>query len=425
LELDLDTDQALAVEALVRRNLPEPEPTDADVRRWLDRRDTWRDSPPRDQLVGVNDLTLDFYERCLTNSWARNYIAERFGQDLAGSTYRPGYAPDGWTGLVQHLRRHGVSDDDMLAVGVALRASTGRLIDRFRDRAMFPITDPNTAAVLGFVGRRNPAHRDEDRRGPKYLNTAETALFSKGEQLFVAGQLRPDTVPVITEGPFDAVAVTIATGGDHIGVAALGTSLTAQQVQQLRGRQRPIVATDPDLAGRVAAERDYWLLTSHGLDPSFAGLPDGRDPADLIAAGRAGDLVAALDSARPLAETLIDERLAHLAANQAAIEAVGVLAAQPPEHWTAGAEYIAERAGIPSSVIRSALVGMSRYWNADRRRAAERHLAQAGGVKRRLADAAGGEALARQPERADSTTRPGYSRLHPSPASGRPANVDR
>ncbi|HEY3408712.1 MAG TPA: toprim domain-containing protein, partial [Propionicimonas sp.] len=302
---------------------------------------------------------------------------------------------------------------------------TGRVIDRFRDRAMFPITDPNNQAVLGFVGRRNPAHRDEDQRGPKYLSTAETALFSKGEQLFVAGQLRPDTVPVITEGPFDALAVTIATGGSHIGVAALGTSLTPQQVLQLRGHKQPIVATDADLAGKVAAERDYWILTSFGVDPSFANLPDGRDPADLIASGRAGELDAALDSARALAETLIDERLDHLAANQAAIEAVGVLAAQPPEHWTAGAEYIAGRAGIPSSIIRSALVGIVRHWNADRRRAAEHQLAKASEVKQRLAAAARGAAAARLPERPDGTTRWGQRREDTAPAPGRPARVDR
>ncbi|HEY3411098.1 MAG TPA: toprim domain-containing protein, partial [Propionicimonas sp.] len=383
------------------------------------------DSPPRDRLVQVNNLTLDFYECRLTDSWARNYIADRFGQDLAGTTYRPGYAPDGWTGLVHHLRRQGVSDDEMLEAGVALRASTGRLIDRFRDRAMFPITDPNNTAVLGFVGRRNPAHGDEDRHGPKYLNTAETALFSKGDQLYVAGKLTPDTVPVITEGPFDALAVTIATGGSHIGVAALGTSLTVQQVLQLHGQQRPIVATDPDFAGRVAAERDYWLLTSQGHDPSLAVLPDGFDPADLIASGRTGELAAALHSGRPLAETLIDERLDHLAANPAAIEAVGVLAAQPPEQWTAGAEYISNRAGVPSSVIRSALVGMTRHWNADRRRAAEHQLAQAGQVKQRLAAAASGAASARLPERSDAATRWGRSRKDPSPAPGRPVSLDR
>ncbi len=425
IEIDLDTDHALAIEALVRRNLPEPEPTDAEVRRWLDRRDTWRDSPPRDQLVRVNDLTLDFYERCLADSWARSYIANRFGQDLAGTTHRPGYAPDGWMELVYHLRRHGVSDDEMLEAGVALRARTGHLIDRFRDRAVFPITDPHNDAVLGFVGRRNPTHGDEDRRGPKYLNTAETALFSKGEQLFVAGQLAPDTVPVITEGPFDALAVTIATGGSRVGVAALGTSLTVQQVLQLRGHLQPIVATDSDLAGRVAAERDYWLLASQGYDPSVAGLPDGFDPADLIASGRADQLVAALDSARPLAESLIDERLAHLASNQAAIEAVSVLAAQPPEHWTAGAQYISDRAGIPSSVIRSALVGMSRNWNADRRRAAEHHMGQAGEIRQRLAHAARRAGSATHHEVAKTPTPSGYDRQTPSPTMSRPASVDR
>ena len=88
---------------------------------------------------------------------------------------RQGYAPAGWTNLVSHLRRHGVNDEEMLAAGLATTASTGRLIDRFRDRAVFPIT--HAGQVLGFVGRRHPDLTDDDHAGPKYLNTAQTTLF--------------------------------------------------------------------------------------------------------------------------------------------------------------------------------------------------------------------------------------------------------
>ncbi len=319
-EPDLDAEQALAIEAIVRRGLPAPEPTDAEIRAMLERRDTWRDSPPLDRLIRVNDLTADYYQQRYTDSWARGYVTERFGHDLTGSEVRPGYAPDSWTALVTHLHRHGVTDEEMLAAGVATRASTGRLIDRFRDRVTFPITNPD-GHIVGFVGRRNPDHTDQDGHGPKYLNTAETALYRKGDQLFTAGHLSPDTIPVLTEGPFDAIAVTIAAAGSHTGVAALGTSLTNQQAAQLRGQlHQPIVATDPDLAGRIAAERDYWLLAAQGLDPRFARLPEGQDPAELARAD-AGLLTAALRSAGTLGNQLIDERLDHLPTNQAALEA--------------------------------------------------------------------------------------------------------
>ena len=98
-----------------------------------------------------------------------------------------GQAPAGWNNLVRHLRRHGVTDEEMLAAGVASTASTGRLIDRFRDRVMFPVI--RRGEVLGVVGRRHPNLTDQDKGGPKYLNTANTPLFHKGAQLFGANGL--------------------------------------------------------------------------------------------------------------------------------------------------------------------------------------------------------------------------------------------
>ena len=195
----------------------------------------------------------------------------------------------------------------MMITGVAVTASTGRLIDRFRDRVVFPII--HDGKVLGFVGRRHPDLSDVDRAGPKYLNTGDTPLFHKGAQLFGAlqDQLSDGAIPVIVEGPMDAIAVTLASRGRYIGVAPLGTSLTDEQAHQLAriGRQ-PIVATDADLAGRIAAERDFWMLSCYRLDPLHARLPDGTDPADLLALGGPTALTEALTAAQPLAEQLLD-----------------------------------------------------------------------------------------------------------------------
>ncbi|MCA0295263.1 MAG: relaxase domain-containing protein [Actinobacteria bacterium] len=423
-EPDLDAEQALAIEAIVRRGLPAPEPTDAEIRAMLERRDAWRDSPPLDRLIRVNDLTADYYQQRYTDSWARGYVTERFGHDLTGSEVRPGYAPDSWTALVTHLHLHGVTDEEMLAAGVATRASTGWLIDRFRDRVTFPITNPD-GHIVGFVGRRNPVHTDADGHGPKYLNTAETALYRKGDQLFTAGHLSPDTIPVLTEGPFDAIAVTIAAAGSHTGVAALGTSLTNQQAAQLRGQlHQPIVATDPDLAGRIAAERDYWLLAAQGLDPRFARLPEGQDPAELARAD-AGLLTAALRSAGTLGNQLIDERLDHLPTNQAALEAATVVAAQPPERWTAGVEYIAERTDLPATLIRAALVGLVRTWNEDPRRSADQHLGRVAETKERLTTPDPDEALASRGEQADPNRQRKLPERRIENAAQRSTNVPR
>jgi DNA primase len=94
---------------------------------------------------------------------------------------------------VDHLRRHGVTDEEMMITGVAVTARTGQLIDRFRDRVIFPII--HDGQVLGFVGRRRPNLTDFDRAGPKYLNTGDTPLFHKGAQLFGVLKHQPLSAP--------------------------------------------------------------------------------------------------------------------------------------------------------------------------------------------------------------------------------------
>jgi hypothetical protein len=274
----------LAVAALVRGVAGPPKQTDADIDRMFTRTIAWRQcAVSRDRMIQINQMTLAHFRSHFPASWGQAYLVDRFGQDLTDDQrFRPGQAPAGWTSLVHHMRRRGVTDQEMIVAGVATVASTGRLIDRFRDRVVFPII--HNQEILGFVGRRHPDLTDADRGGPKYLNTADTPLFHKGAQLFgaVEEHLAEGGVPVIVEGPMDAIAVTVASGGRHIGVAALGTSLTDEQASQLaRIGQNPIVATDADIAGRVAAERDFWLLTPYRLDPRYAQLPEGSDPADL------------------------------------------------------------------------------------------------------------------------------------------------
>jgi DNA primase len=270
----------------------------------------------------------------------------------------------------------------------AIGASTGRLIDRFRDRVMFPII--HNGEILGFVGRRHPDRSGADRGGPKYLNTAETPLFHKGAQLFgaVEEHLTACGVPVIVEGPMDAIAVTLAGGGRYIGIAPLGTSLTDEQASQLaRIGKHPIVATDADIAGRVAAERDFWMLTAHRLDPRYARLPDGSDPADLQALHGPAALTTVLDQARPLGDRLIEERLTSLPPDQARLEAARVVAARPPECWDQGSSTISSRLNFPLPAVRQTLLAHVKDWNIDPRRAATRALTGVSGVKRRLAEA--------------------------------------
>jgi DNA primase catalytic core len=381
----------LAVAALVRGVAGPPEQTDAEIHRMFTRAMAWQEWPiSRDRMIKINQMALSYFRSQFPSSWGQAYLADRFGQDLTDDPrFRPGQAPAGWTGLVNHLRSRGVTSKEMTAAGVASVARTGRLIDRFRDRVVFPIM--NNGEILGFVGRRHPDLTDTDRGGPKYLNTADTPLFHKGAQLFSANNVdvAAGGIPVIVEGPIDALAVTLAGGGRYIGVAPLGTSLTDEQASQLAAvGGNPIVATDSDIAGRVAAERDFWILTSYRLDPRYAPLPEGTDPADLLALNGPAALTTVLDQAGPLGERLVEERLTSLPPDQAQLEAARVVAARPPAGWDQGSNTISSRLNLPLPAVRQTLLAHVMDWNLDPRRAAANPLHSVNQVKKRLAEAA-------------------------------------
>ncbi len=310
---DGDLEQELWHAFRQRQAMPPWEPSDEQLERALTRAADAEFSPVTpERIAALNEQAARFYQHTYLGSWAQTYLTDRLGADVTDDpATRPGYAPTGWTTLTTHLRRHGATDNELLAAGLARQASTGRLIDTFRDRLVLPIHHHprypgQTSQIVGFIGRRNPDtdHHDTDQRetgsdaaikaGPKYLNTAETVLFAKGDQLYGmaehAGRLAAGATPVLVEGPIDALAITLASP-DHVGVAPLGTALTDTQADTLipylpttadragaAGTAGVIVATDPDLAGQLAAERDYWMLTARGGDPDTPPSPPARTP---------------------------------------------------------------------------------------------------------------------------------------------------
>ncbi|MHB1010306.1 MAG: MobF family relaxase [Propionibacteriaceae bacterium] len=373
----VDADLALA--ALIHQNLGRPEATDADIRRMFARADAWRDCPiPRDRFLHINQLTQDYYASQLPGSWAQTYLDERFHTDLTGHPQiQPGSAPAGWTSLVRHLRAHGVSDDEMVIAGVAIRTRrTKSLIDQFRDRVVFPITDP-TGAILGFVGRRHPDASDDV---PKYLNTPETALFHKGDQFY--GTWQAHTIPVIVEGPMDAIAVTLSSRGRYSGLAPLGTSLTDQQAELLYGQGEIIIATDADAAGHKASARDYWQLTAWGTDPSRAPIPSGSDPASILTNEGAATLASILAHATPMATQMIHELTCEGSTAAAISAAAAALAASPIATWPDGIALISRALDAPPETVRTALADEARKWNADPRKAAEQGIAREAETRR-------------------------------------------
>jgi DNA primase catalytic core len=308
-----------------------------------------REQVGRERILELNQQAADFFVGHYRDAWAAGYVAERLGSDLVGDDrFTVGYAPDGWTALTEHLRDHGASDAEIVTAGLGAYASTGRVIDRYRDRVMFPIHSGEH--IVGWVGRRSPTRDDDDKAGPKYLNTPETEVFTKGRELLGltegAAALATGAIPVLVEGPIDAYAVTLAGGGQYVGVAALGTAFTDTHADLLLpylgdGRPGVIVATDPDRAGQAAADRAFWRLAARGDCPCHLSLPDGRDPAAIFQVDGRAALRHRLVNAGSLATTIIEARIAPYADRLDTVEgavlatrrAAQVVAALPPNAW--------------------------------------------------------------------------------------------
>jgi len=391
-------DEALFHAARHREYAPAPDLDAFDIERQLVEANRWdHASVPRERLLELNEMAADYFTAGYADSWGPAYVTGRLGTDLTDHpTFRPGYARAGWTNLTDHLRRLGVDDQEILAAGLGRVASTGRIIDQFRDRLVMPIR--NGDEIHGFIGRRNPTMADDRKAGPKYLNTPATDLFDKSAQLFglSEGRAALDTgaTPVLVEGFFDAIAVSVAGDGQYVGVAPLGTSFTQSQANQLRpyiGADRPgvTVATDADLAGEIAAQRAFWMLTARGDTPRHVAMWGGQDPAEVFEHAGPTVLRARLNDTAPLARQLLDERLNHLGEeSQALLERAAVIAAQPPHTWMEQIEYVAELTNPGPGIVEQAVADAARRWTLDSIGEAQGQIGNLATVRARLHRAA-------------------------------------
>ena len=240
-------------------------------------------------LLAVCAAAADFYTDQLVGSFVPGYLGARgLAAVLTGDApYLIGYAPAGWTGLVDQLRGDGHTDAAIVDAGLALRTRRGSLVDRFRDRMMLAVRAED-GAVAAFIGRANPHTARGDT--PKYLNCPQTAVYRKGDVLFGLAEARAALAgphrPVLVEGAVDALAVWAATGGAVPVVAPSGTALTGGHVDALTRhvdfRERGIVvAFDADLGGRLGATRAFDALRAATDRILAADLPAGCDPAGL------------------------------------------------------------------------------------------------------------------------------------------------
>ncbi len=257
-------------------------------------------------LYDVIEAACVFFEAQLQEGRAaRDYVKSRGLDEAAAKRFRLGYAPQSGTALIGHLTAKNVTMDDMIAAGLVRPADEERPTrDFFFNRLMFPITDPR-GRVVAFGGRGLTADAK-----PKYVNTGDTALFSKGRQLYNFATARPAGLTaqtiVVAEGYMDVIALVRA--GFEASVAPLGTALTEDQLHLLwRVAPEPVMAFDGDEAGLNAAHRAARLALPNlrpGHSLRFAFLPKGEDPDSLIRASGASAMQTTLDAAEPLARVL-------------------------------------------------------------------------------------------------------------------------
>lgn len=235
---------------------------------------------------------------------ARAYLAERgIGTDLA-DRYGLGYGGDG-RGLMAELARRHVPAEVAEAVGLVLPSHHGAgWYERFRGRLVFPVFNLDSAPIA-FSARRLPP--DED--GPKYVNSPESPIYTKGDAVFGLVQarqaIRHAHAAVLVEGNFDVLAMAAA-GVGHV-VAPLGTALTPQQLRVLRRFcERVVLCFDGDEAGRKASRRAVGLLIEAGIEGDVVALADGQDPDTLLRGGGAEAVVAAIGRARPMVSYLLE-----------------------------------------------------------------------------------------------------------------------
>ena len=247
---------------------------------------------------------------------ARDYLAQRGVSAEMVAQFRLGYAPDGRDALRQALLKEGITDAQLGKAGLIGTSEQGQVYDRFRHRLIFPITDAG-GHVIAFGGRI----LDKDDKGAKYLNSPETELFHKGNNLYNFRTARravdAKTPLLVAEGYMDVIA--LAQAGFATAVAPLGTALTENHLQLLwKSCDAPILCLDGDAAGQRAMWRSAELALPHlrpGKTLKFCTLPQGQDPDDLLKNQGAAALQSLLDAAQPLSRVILQHHVQTIGAD--------------------------------------------------------------------------------------------------------------
>lgn len=260
-------------------------------------------------LLEVTSMAEAFYRQQLRVSSdkerAVNYLQKRGISGDDAKKFGIGFAPEGWNGLLTELKKHDIPENELLEAGLLSESDNHRRYDRFRDRIMFPIRN-RKGDTIGFGGRIL------DQGEPKYLNSPETPIFKKGEEVYGLYELRKYCRDyneiIVVEGYMDVVMLSHY--GIENSVATLGTAVGRRQIELLlRYTSKIVFCFDGDRAGRGAAHKamdeSFSVLTA-GKEVSFLFLPEGEDPDSYVKTHGKEAFQNLVDQATPLSQFLFE-----------------------------------------------------------------------------------------------------------------------
>lgn len=256
------------------------------------------------QLYKINELASQFFGSCLANNGqAREYLASRGIGDETIKKFKIGYAPNQWEGLLNFFKQKSITGAVLEKAGLAISNEKGGHYDRFRNRVIFPIIDLKDR-VLGFGARVL------DSSLPKYINSPETVIYSKGRNLYGLNLSKEDIKKhkhaLVVEGYLDFI-IPYQAGINNI-IATLGTALTIDQIKLLKRFANTVVMVyDPDEAGEAASLRNLDLFISEDVNVYIAELPSGLDPDNYIRKHGAEEFSRLIKSSKNLFDYKLDK----------------------------------------------------------------------------------------------------------------------
>jgi len=321
----------------------------------------------RERLLKLLERATAFYERYRWDAAeaepARRYLAGRGLSEQVLRDFRIGYAPKAWDRVMTAAMRDGFTEQELAGAGLGRRGRQGGFGDLFRGRIMFPLADAR-GRVLGFGAR---AMRDD--QGPKYMNTPEGELYHKRRQLFGIDRARAAVAKarqvIVVEGYTDVLA--LHAGGVAHSVAIMGTALTPEQFAELAraaGQDGTVMlALDADRAGLDAMLRAARAAEEKRIDLMVVEMPEGKDPADLVAEGGAGAFTQLLERAISVPEfqtrrVLAEADLGTPHGRDRALEALRPILAgvRRPATRNELVSYVSDRLDVPASNVVTELI---------------------------------------------------------------------